>query len=127
MWYEVKTTIKDNQRYVWIKFTETPQLEQQFVEFLEKLTELLYTDCQPFTMLVETQHVSDVPLIWARHLSTWMRDNEVSARLFLKKTAIVASSQWVSLFLKAVFTLKKPVTDVHVVNTIKQARQILSW
>lgn len=114
---------------VLVTFDRAPNNADEFMMFLDALRTSCYKHEQRFSQMVVTKNMG-MRILGPKYISAmagYMRDHEDLHLRFLGKTAIVVDSDMVGRFLKLVFKIRPPKTEIQVFVRRQDAMTWLGW
>jgi hypothetical protein len=111
-------------RYLQVIFHGAPADSAAFQEYINGL-EHMYTHKEPFSLLFDASQLSlKIAPEYMVQQALYMKQSEPQAKAYLKKVAIVISSQLVRNLIHCLFQIHKPVSDTEIFTDKKSA---LRW
>jgi hypothetical protein len=110
-----------------INILHAPKNDLEYDMYLNEMSSI-YTDRKPFSMLVDTSKLdANLPISFIRKLADWIKKHKPESELYLTKTAILVNSNFIRLFITAVFTIIKPSRPCITTCSIQEAIEYLGW
>lgn len=109
-----------------VSFTHLPRSDQEYAEFLENMSQL-YAEKREFTMLFDTSQLGMLPLSYLKDMARWISTHREDARAYLKKSAVLITSMPVRAFIRALFLVSPPTSELELFPTLAECVDYLQW
>jgi len=124
-WFKCQTKKCNYGKCYYITFTANHEPTEADFQHLLNTLDGFYAQRNPFCLFVNTKNASP-QISFKKLLSDWMKTNEHNAVAYLKKTAVVVHNTAVRMFLKLVFIIQPPKTDVQLFASLSEGATFLS-
>ena len=122
--FTVKKEMSNNNSLYIFVFQES-FTDEQFLEYLALLDKLLIDLAKPFSMLIDTTNVKNVPLKASVLLIQWMRKRQQELPGILLGSAVVINSPSIATIINGAFKIKRPVCPNKITTSFEKAYKFL--
>jgi hypothetical protein len=121
----IKVITKSNQvTRVFVRFSGTNCCDVSVDMYLAKMAHV-YENKHPFVVLYDATMVGKIPMTLINKQALFMRKYDNQTRDYLKRCAIILTSEWARMTLKLLFTLKPPACPLETFPNIYRAKEWL--
>ena len=122
--FTVKKEMSNNNSLYIFVFQES-FTEEQFLEYLALLDKLLLDLGKPFSMLIDTSNVKNVPLKASVLLIQWMKKRKQELPGILIGSAVVVVSPAIAALINGAFKIHRPICPNKITTSYEKAYEFL--